>query len=102
MVCSLVLPAAAFVAIACKANPAARDAEPFLKFRGQGKAVQAGIVKINDFTAGNAVKMVVGCPVRVKPSRVSVAFHYPYHICLGKGDQGPVHRIQADIGKFLF
>lgn len=56
-------------------------------------------MKIKNGIAGQAVKMVVVFPVGIKSSGISLALHNIDHLNTGKGYQGPVHRIQRDVGK---
>jgi hypothetical protein len=65
----------------------------------QLNVVQIRIMEIEDGIAGQAVKMVVFFQVGIKAPGISLPFNDIDDLYSGKGEQGPVHRVQRNVGK---
>jgi hypothetical protein len=56
-------------------------------------------MKIDDGIAGQTVKMVVFFQIGIKPPGVTLSLNDIDDLYSGKGEQGPVHRVQRNVGK---
>lgn len=60
---------------------------------------QIRIMEIDDGVTRQTVKMMMFFPIGVKPSGIALSFDNIDNFDFGKGEQGPVHCIQGNIGK---
>jgi hypothetical protein len=85
--------------ISGQAQPFSGDCERPGDIIRQLDVVQIRIMKIDDGIAGQTVKMVVFFQIGIKPPGVSLPFNDIDDLYSGKGEQGPVHRVQRNVGK---
>ena len=92
----------ALVTKAFYAQALACDNEFFLYFVGNADLIQGVIKNIRDGIAGQAEKVVMGRLIHLKAPGRPLPLCNINQIDFDKGHQGPVHRVQGNIGKSLF
>jgi hypothetical protein len=94
--CRLLSPAVR--AVSFDHEPPADNPAPFPDFVRKGYPVTLRAVIINNFSASQAVKVMVFMQVRVVTPGLTPAFHHPENSNFGKTDERSVDRIKGNMG----